>query len=714
MKLKKSGFICFITAVLLLFAVVISGGCGGSGGSDVAIPSNGNNNTDNNTDDRNTEDNTNNNNNNGDNDQESYTNEITKKILAESTVYSLTDFLADKSQIVRKGDVLLYILDGNSNISTISENTEYLTRINDALETGAIIAFSNITAEEINNIVEELGLDVPSYLTDDATSKDKSEIEDFYAVAARSEGRDPSDDIAVVDFYTFYGTELERVASMDIHVYSGDEEIPFDPNDYTEGTVETVVYYIESEDRIVSNDPNPFKYDHVENTAQNFFDWCDGLDKIKSVKEVESSSASASSLRASAGDASATFPGVTASFNFVQNYAPRRYCITRAGSDFYYNHKDPWHRETSVAFNIVPVHSFTDHADYYVIKVTGGTDPSKQYAHPSHIGQTGYITEGLGTKWKAPGLKGLYQDYILGYNRYFWYEVRFKSGNNVVGTVIKHAPETLNNSTKKSNGFTFSLDGNLSGGIGCKDGKVEGKADMSIKPSWKWESKEEYTVNDYNIANQCGGQKAGWKWEFQLPKDGPHGMGGVWLEDVSLAGRSSVSLNSEFVMQVKQDEWKKYPNLKLVFDFYSQEGATEGGGSVFGMGNKGRWDWTFNWDKKGNEFTLPRPPHIAVTQATFNYKATAAKGDTQTIMLQSEEDWTATANASWIHLTTSDNNTKTTDGKESVSGTATGSAQKQVMISVDPVTDAKPRGGKVVFKASDGETCTIEILQAGN
>lgn len=708
MKLKKSGFICLVMAALLVFAVVISGGCGGSGGGDIKIPSNTNNNTNDNTD-NNTEDN-----NTGDNAQESYTNEITKKIMAESTVYSLTDFLADKSQIVRKGDVLLYILDDNHSLGTISENTEHLTRINDALETGAIIAFSNIAAEEIDNIVKELGLNVPSYLTDDATSKDKSEIEDFYAVAARSEGRDPSDDIAVVDFYTFYGTELERVASMDIHVYSGDEEIPFDPNDYTEGTVETVVYYIESEDRIVSNDPNPFKYDHVENTAQNFFDWCDGLDKIKSVKEVESSSASSSTVRASAGEASATFPGVTASFNFVQNYAPRRYCITRVGRDFYYNHKDPWHRETSVAFNIVPVHSFTDHADYYVIKVTGGTDPSKQYAHPSHIGQTGYITEGLGTKWKAPGLKGLFQDYILGYNRYFWYEARFKSGNNVVGTVIKSAPETINDAKKVSKGFTFAIDGNISGGIGCKDGKVEAKADMSIKPSWKWESKEEYTLNDYTIANRSAGQKAGWSWEFQKPADGERGWAGRWIKDVSLAGRSSVSLKSEFLIQVTKDEWKKYPNLKLVVDFHSQEGGTEGGSSLAGMGNKGRRDYTYDWNKKGNEITLPRPPHIAVTQATFNYKPTASKGDTQTVMLQSEEDWTATANASWIHLTTSDNNTKTTDGKESVSGTATGSAQKQVMISVDPVTDAKPRGGKVVFKASDGETCTIEILQAGN
>lgn len=702
--MKRNIFCAVMMIAFVIFAAVSLGGCGGSSNNFAPNSSNEDNNDKNNQ-----------------NDNQSYTNNIVKKLLEESTVTDLAEFLRDKTKTVSKGDILLYTPDENNSIGKISENTEYLTRINDALEAGAIVAFSDIKAEELDNIVDNLGLDVPPYLPDDAAEKEKNNIEDFYAVAARSDGRDPSDDIAVVDFYTFYGTELHTPASMDIHVYSGDEEIPFNPNEYTEGTVETVEYYIASEDRIVSNDPNPFKYDHVEDTVQDFFDWCDELDYMKSVKEVESSKTSAGSVRASAGEASATFPGVTASFNFVLNKAPRDYYYTSEliNGKHSFTHPNPWHRETSMAFNIVPVHSFKDNSDYYIVQVTGNTDPSKQYAHPSHVYRLGFqfgsptILEGLGTTEKASTSLWLFNDNVLGYNRRISYEASFKSGNNVVGTVIKSAPETINDSKKVSKGFTFQIDGNISGGIGCKDGKVEGKADMSIKPSWKWESKEEYTLNDYTIANRSAGQKAGWTWEFQPPADGERGWRGMWIKDASLAGRSSVSLKSEFLIQVTKDEWKKYPNLKLVVDFYSQEGGTEGGTNLLGAGNKGRRDWTYNWDKKGNEITLPRPPHIAVTQATFNYKATAAKGDTQTVMLQSEEDWTATANASWIHLTTSDNNTKTADGKESISGTATGSAQKQVMISVDPVTDGKPRGGKVVFKASDGETCTIEILQAG-
>ena len=187
----------------------------------------------------------------------------------------------------------------------------------------------------------------------------------------------------------------------------------------------------------------------------------------------------------------------------------------------------------------------------------------------------------------------------------------------------------------------------------------------------------------------------------------------MWLEDVPMSGRSSVNLKSEFVVMVSKADWKKYPSLKLVTEFKSSEGGTEGGGALLGIGNSGRKDYSYDWSKTQNDYTLPRPPHIAVTQTKFNFKATAAKGDTQVVTLQSEEDWKAASNASWIHLTTSDNDTKTENGVETISGKSTGSSQKQIMISVDPVTDGKPRGGKIVFTASDKETCVVEILQAG-
>ncbi len=76
----------------------------------------------------------------------------------------------------------------------------------------------------------------------------------FYAFASRADGVD-SQDSAVVNYYTFYGTDLYNAPSMDMHVYSGDEATAFDSGECEEGQVDGEYYYIASEDRIVSEDP---------------------------------------------------------------------------------------------------------------------------------------------------------------------------------------------------------------------------------------------------------------------------------------------------------------------------------------------------------------------------------------------------------------------------------------------------------------------------
>ncbi len=167
--MKRKIFCAVMMIAFVIFAVVSLGGCGGSSNNFAPNSSNEDNNDKNNQ-----------------NDNQSYTNNIVKKLLEESTVTDLAEFLRDKTKTVSKGDILLYTPDENNSIGKISENTEYLTRINDALEAGAIAAFSNITAEELDNIIDELGLDVPPYIPDNATEKEKNEIEDFYAVAALS------------------------------------------------------------------------------------------------------------------------------------------------------------------------------------------------------------------------------------------------------------------------------------------------------------------------------------------------------------------------------------------------------------------------------------------------------------------------------------------------------------------------------------------------
>ena len=679
-------FIALLSAVMFSF----SGGCGGSGGSDVTIPqyeTSPDIMPEPETQSQDIEP----------NGPENYSSQIAEKLIARSEIYSLQEFVRDSSLSIDKGKVLLWYPEDGEDMRSYPN---LLERLNAALEAGAILAFVDVPAGDIDYFTDKLALNLPNYLPADATSEDKLAIEDFYAVAARLDSEDEATEID----YAYFGVDLtSNDSDLAVTVWSSDEEISFDMNEYTEDTSAEYLY-VDENGNILSADPNPMKYDYVTDCVDSFLEWVKDMNSMKALSEASADT----SVSSSAEEATTIFPGVSTTFTPTLHVEPRRYYFSIDSKKKFITHK-AWHRDTSINFSIIPIHSFSDGYDYYVFKVTGNTDTSKQYAHLSYMGyltQKNRIIEGM-TKDKDGNLVC---DNILGYNYKFQYTAQLMSGNTPVGVVHLSAPDTNNNSTKVSKGFKFTLDGGITGGLAAKDGL---KGEVSIKPKWEWESKEDYTITDYQCANISGGNRAGWKWEFQRPKNGSQGFAGVWLDDVPLAGRSSVNLKSEFVIKVSKAEWKKYPSLKLVTEFKSSEGATEGGGAFLGIGNSGRRDYSHNWSKTQCDYTLPRPPHIAVTQAKFNFKATSVKGDTQVVMLQSEENWTAKTNASWIHLTTSDNNTKTENGLETISGNATEKSQKQIMISVDPVTDGKPRGGKVVFTASDGETCVVDILQAG-
>ena len=689
MSIPKTKTFSTIFIIALFSAVILSGGCGGSGGSDVIIPRNGTN------PDVNPETQSQDIEPNG---PEDYSSQIAERLIARSEVYSLQDFVRDSSLVIDKGKVLLWYPEEGEDMRGYPD---LLERLNAALEAGAILAFVDIHADDIDYFTDKLALNLPNYLPSDATSEDKSAIEDFYAVAVRLD----SEDEAIENDYAYFGVNLvSGNKDSALTLWSGDQQIPINLDEYT--VSDDVVYeYVDENGNLLSEDPSPANYDYAQNSVDGFMEWVNEMSAMKAVSEASPDI----SVSGAAEEATTIFSGVSTTFK-PYFYDWRWLTFSYGGISNRKLQSGCWERKTSLTFNILPIHRFSDGADFYVVRVTGSTDPSAEYAHPSYMSpwfRQNRLVDGM-TRDK-PGT--LVCDNVVGYNWNFQYTAYFENGITKVGTVYNSAPSTMNNATKVSKGFTFALDGNITGGISAKDGL---KGEASIKPSWKWESKEEYTVNDYQCANISGGSVVGWKWEFQRPKDGPQGTNAVWLEDVPLSGRTSVNLKSEFVIMVSKQEWKKYPSFKLVTEFKSFEGGTEGGGATYFIGNAGRRDYSYDWSREQKDYTMPRPPHIAVTQAKFNFKATSAKGDTQVVTLQSEENWTAKANASWIHLTTTDNNTKTENGVETLSGNATGASQKQIMISVDPVTDGKPRGGKIVFTASDNETCVVEILQAGN
>ena len=724
MKLRKSVFTSVILAASILFVVMISGGCGGGGGYNLAS---------NNTDG-------------GDpNGPDYYTSEVAEKLIARSDVYSLTEYVKDTSLTIKKGEVLLYYPENGEDIKAYGS---YWPRLSEALGAGAIISFVDIEAAEIDEITGNLSLNVPSYLPDNATEAEKAELVDFYAFAARADGVD-SQDLAIVNYYTFYGTDLYNAPSMDIYVYSDDEATAFEPGECEELQVDGEYYYIASEDRIVSEDPDPvLPYNHVDDTVQDFLSWVRELDSMDSVIELEDRIKSESAFTAAAAKVNDSLPAVQAKINFVQRHSPRTFYFTNTlngKSTFNYGE---WKRKTFMDFNITPVHNFTDGADYYFIQLTGGSDSQEQYDHASLMDawddyyqkNRKIFTYGGRRDNGAKITDGhLYQDFILGYDYILGYDAYFKSGNNIVGSVINSSPvgtvtgDAANNLTAA----TFKVEGrSFSGGTASKS---ENKAGVPLKMktgfttngstngfTWKGvdgkpkmipspydsDVKYSYWKTNHKIINKCSTQKAGWQWEFPRPADGSRAADATWLVDTE---RAVVRLRNEFVIKVTKEEWKKYPDLKLIVDFYSKEGATEGGGNFFGIGNAGRRDYSFDWDKKGNECTLPRPQHIAADKTKINfYKYQGNNG----ILIQSEEDWTATANASWIHMNTLDkeeNATKTTteEGFDMLTGNP-GNRQTYISLTIDAVTDGKPRSGKITLKAADGEVCIVEITQEGN
>ncbi len=354
MNFKKSTFIYLILILAALAAVIISGGCGGSSHHHKSSESGGDS-----------------------NEPDNYRSEIAERLLDEDNVIQLRDFL-DGTVTAKKGDVLLYY---PYNGEDITASSSYLSRLNTALNDGAILAFVNITAED------------------------------------------------------------KLVDSIDVYGWKA----------------------------------NP--YNRADATVEDFNAWVDGLSGLKTITEDRTGTAAA---RIAANGTTPTKKGVSLRFDFHSE--PREYYFTIGDAvtlgltqDVIKRTHGAWHRETGMNFDITSFHDFGTGADYYAFQVTGQTNPSKQYAHTqimSHVNT-------------------LICDNLLGYNREFAYSAslcwvddseKWETTRTPVGTVVKSAPATLNNSVKKSNGFTFSLDGNIGVGYSGKDGL---KGDASLKPSWR-------------------------------------------------------------------------------------------------------------------------------------------------------------------------------------------------------------------------------------
>lgn len=113
-------------------------------------------------------------------------------------------------------------------------------------------------------------------------------------------------------------------------------------------------------------------YNHIDDTVQDFLSWVRELNSIDSVIELEDR-VNSESVSDSAERVNDSFPAVRAKINLVQIHPPRTFYFTKVLE--IWKIFDPtlgeWKRKTYMNFDIVPVHNFTDGADYYFIQLLG-------------------------------------------------------------------------------------------------------------------------------------------------------------------------------------------------------------------------------------------------------------------------------------------------------------------------------------------------------
>lgn len=80
---------------------------------------------------------------------------------------------------------------------------------------------------------------------------------------------------------------MSNDSDLAVTVWSGDTEISFDANEYTEDTNSEYIYiYVDENGNILSADPNPMNYDYVDTCVDGFLEWVKDMNSMKALSEA--------------------------------------------------------------------------------------------------------------------------------------------------------------------------------------------------------------------------------------------------------------------------------------------------------------------------------------------------------------------------------------------------------------------------------------------
>lgn len=288
-------------------------------------------------------------------------------------------------------------------------------------------------------------------------------------------------------------------------------------------------------------------------------------------------------------------------------------------------------RATHSHYQVISVHSFEDHYDYYLVLSQANTQPKAlQIRAPSGTRDGGDV-------------KG--HSSVLGFTTglftYIWPNLYDDNGS-----LVRYVPnETVNNnrtytdtnSWSTTNGVTVSARGGYSQKMGAN-------GELGLNYNWSQTvshtSTTSWTGHDYEIIPQPntdshGRRVAKWCLDIEYP-DYSYSSDSWWI---ATASKSSVTLNAESIFRADL-------NHSDSFTLYGRAGWWEGfAGTNSGQSACGLWH-----GGDTIKLNIIRPLHLALEGAAYE----GSKEDKMyTATLYAEADWKAESNADWLMLSNS-------------------------------------------------------------
>ena len=577
----------FILVSAVLFAMFVSGGCGGNG----LLVNNGTQHDDNGS-------------------SEIIDSDLATYFLGSEYLSLLFEIIDEASGDTRVQEALenVYMLPASLDLGLF--NSEDIQELLTEIENGAVISLVYADESKINQLLSMLGLN-NSY----TSPKDMNESHvEIFAIARRPVN-------GIMTTFTYITPHIDNIISTG----NGDEkhdscELVSNDDVISDDEYLTDGNSLESGD-IVSEDktdilpPEFTESDFSRARVKNFLQWVVDLD-VKPVTVTTS-------------DSKSTLEDIMAG-------KPYRFDLSYSTPDAV-DSKWDYHpnRPNFLNYTVYSLHSFSDGQDYYLVKLESTTNAQNQYADVTNRAICGIDCK---------------SNHVTGYTSRLKWKHTIPDASNTDITIVKHSPETLNSSHTHTDGFSYNFSGSVgyngtnptgsfSGGVNYSTSDTTTISDYTVL--------DQCSSNSAGLAQwvyEFSRPNNGDKHMSFYAKDSYRGV------NATNASRYTHTAHIEWIWAVSPSYWRSHKEITVNAEYSYQDGETNGAHYIawaaFGTSLHDRDDYDCSWITANRSLTLQRPPHVAVDKAS-NVSHTKAAGQ-GSFKLLSEESWTITSDADWI------------------------------------------------------------------